>query len=176
MAWRISKKNGIIKVLLPNEYCKWTHGPQSTEILPNLYVGNFIASCQAVEFGFNAVLNMAEELDPVFNPVGKEKIIYKKLPVSDGAQNPIRSSIISQAIKWIEEQLKKGHIILVHCRAGIGRSGSIVLAYVYKTHPHLDYSQVLKFIWSKKSNIYPHRELQQTIEKLFPRKDSNRIK
>jgi hypothetical protein len=43
------KENGILHVLPPDLNSSWTQGPQFVEILPRLYVGNFIAACKVSE-------------------------------------------------------------------------------------------------------------------------------
>jgi len=65
--------------------------------------------------------------------------------------------------------LTKGHKVLVHCRAGIGRSGSIGMAYIYKHNRAWSYDQVRKFVWSKKPDVYPHKNLYDSLSRLFPR-------
>ncbi len=78
--------------------------------------------------------------------------------------------LLLEALAWIEEQLQQGkEKILINCRAGIGRSGSVGLAYCFSRYPQWSYKQTLDFIWRKKADIYPHRHLQESLEKLFPR-------
>jgi hypothetical protein len=162
--------NAIIDVLPPSPNSKWTQGPQANEVAPNFFVGNFIAANKAASLGFTAVLNMSEELEVIF-PTGEgvAPIQYKKIPVADGASNPIPSQYITQAVDWIDQMLAKGHKVLVHCRAGIGRSGSIGIAYVYKHNRTWSYDQVRKFVWSKKADVYPHKNLYESLSRLYPR-------
>ncbi len=78
--------------------------------------------------------------------------------------------VIGEAIAWIARQLQQGKKkVLVNCRAGIGRSGSIVLAYCFYKHPQWSYRQALDYIWSKKADIYPHKHLRDSLERLFER-------
>lgn len=146
----------------------WTQGPNHVEIMPGVFVGNFISASQAEALGFDAVLNMAEELDLSLLPEGA--IAYRKLSCRDGALHPIPETLIQRAIAWIDEQLAQGkQRLLVHCRAGIGRSGSIGVAYCYRHHPDWSYQQTVDYVWSKKPDVYPHHQLQSSLEKLFPR-------
>jgi len=163
--------NARLRVYLPdtsNPKLSWTIGPQAVEVAPKVYVGNFIASSQAAELGFDTVLNMANELDLQF----PTNIVYKKLGCTDGANYPIEDKVIREAVLFIENRVKDGaQKILVHCRAGIGRSGSIGIAYLYYLNKSWNYNQTVTYIWTLKPDIYPHKNLNQTLEDLFPRKD-----
>lgn len=161
--------NGRIKVHPPSERMPWTKGPQAAQIAPNVFIGNFIAASHARELGFSAILNMAKELE-MFYP-DEDNIEYKKLGALDGAHNPIDISFIEEGVKWIEDKVENGHKVLVHCRAGIGRSGSIGIAYLYSKNSQWSFKDTLKNIWSFKPDIYPHKNLETTLEKLFPRKE-----
>ena len=160
--------NVVLQIEPPATGATWTQRPNPVEILPSVYVGNFMAASQAAILGFDAVLNMAEELNPTFTV--ESNIAYHKLPCQDGARHPIPAAYLKEAIAWIEQQLTLGkQRILVHCRAGIGRSGSVGIAYCFYKQPHWSYPRVLEYVWHKKPDIYPHQKLQETLEQLFPR-------
>ncbi|MGF1496649.1 MAG: dual specificity protein phosphatase family protein [Elainellaceae cyanobacterium] len=160
--------NGRLQVRPPSPTASWTQGPSYVEILPQVYVGNFIAASQAEQLGLDAVLNLGEELTVTYAP--DSSITYQKMGTPDGAHHPISEEILRDAVQWIEAQRQQGkQRILVHCRAGIGRSGSVGVAYCFYKHPHWTYEQALLYAWSKKADIYPHRNLQESLERLFPR-------
>ncbi|WP_439345393.1 dual specificity protein phosphatase family protein [Vacuolonema iberomarrocanum] len=160
--------DGRLDVKPPSPNARWTQGPNHTEVMPSIFVGNFIAASQAEKLGFDAVLNLAEELTVTYPPTAS--IAYKKLGTTDGAQHPIAEPLLLNALRWINEQQRQGkQRILLHCRAGIGRSGSLGVAYCFQHNPTWSYDQTLSYVWSKKPDIYPHRHLQETLERLFPR-------
>ncbi len=162
------RENGYLKVEPPSAQMSWTQGPRCVEILPNVYVGNFIAASQASELGVDAVLNLAMELTLTFP--SDSNIVYKKLGVLDGAQHSIPDEILLEVVNWIDEQVKQGKKkVLINCRAGIGRSGSVGIAYCFYKKPNWSYQQTLDYIWSKKADIYPHKHLKERLEYLFPR-------
>lgn len=159
--------NGRVKVEPPSESMQWTQGASAVEVWENVYVGNFIAASNARELGFDAVLNLAAELLVNFEEHGE--IAYRKIGLLDGAHHGIPEAEMLAAIAWIEEQIERGKKILIHCRAGIGRSGSLGVAYCFRQNPQWTYQETLDYIWSKKPDIYPHKNLQATLERLFPR-------
>lgn len=163
------QENGYLRIEPPSPAMLWTKGPNYIEILPHVYVGNFIAASQAEKLGIDAILNLGFELTLAFPE--HSPIAYKKLICFDGAQHPISDEVLLESVAWIEEQIKRGKKkILIHCRAGIGRSGSVGIAYCFYKQPLWTYEQTLQYIWSKKADIYPHKHLQESLERLFPRR------
>lgn len=161
--------NVRLEIAPPAPDMDWTQGPNHVEVMPGVFVGNFISASQAEALGFDGVLNMAEELDLAFPAEGA--ISYRKFSCRDGALHPIPEESLRGAIAWIDEQLAQGkQQILVHCRAGIGRSGSVGVAYCFYRNPHWSYQQALDYVWSQKPDVYPHQQLQASLEKLFPRR------
>lgn len=142
----------------------WTAGPTAVEIHPNIYVGNFMAACAAPLYGFTAILNVAEELDVPIDKFQAPQPSYKKIGLPDGTINPISLENILAAVRWLET--RENGKVLIHCRAGCGRSGSIAIAYKCKKFPLLSYDDVLNLIWKFKSDITPHKNLKQTIESI----------
>ena len=164
-------ENGFLRVEAPSAQMIWTQGPSYVEILPRVYVGNFIAASKAPELKFDAVLNLAEEF--LLSFPADAGIAYQQLGVLDGAEHPIPTEVLEEAIFWIEKQLQQGKKkVLINCRAGIGRSGSVGLAYCFYKYPQWSYRQTLDYVWSKKADIYPHQQLQPSLERLFPRDPS----
>lgn len=142
----------------------WTHGPLYTEIYPNLFIGNAMASAIALQLGFTAVLNVADNIELVF-PGGFH---YHKVYIQDGSHIPIPQEQIAECVTWLDDQLRQGNKTLVHCRAGIGRSGSIAVAYVYYKTPQWSYEQIVNDIAARKPDIFPHIRLRQSLEQLYP--------
>jgi len=162
--------NVRLQIESPAPNAEWTQRPNPVEIMPRVYVGNFMAASLAASLGFDAVLNMAAELNPTF--AADRAIAYRKLPCQDGAHHPIPQEYLQAAVEWIDQQLADGkRRILVHCRAGIGRSGSVGVAYCFYEHPHWSYTTALDYVLSRKPEVYPHRRLQPTLERLFPRQE-----
>jgi protein-tyrosine phosphatase len=162
------QENGRLHIEPPSPDMHWTQKAHCVEVYPQVYVGNFIAASQAEALEIDAVLNLAEELTLTFPETSD--IAYKKLGLLDGAQHAIAHEALLEAIQWIDEQRQQGkRKILVHCRAGIGRSGSVGVAYCFSQFSHLSYGETLAEIWRKKPDIYPHSGLQNSLEMLFPR-------
>src|SRR5712691_2270422 len=80
--------------------------------------------------GVNSVLALTEAPLPAewFDGV---IINLRHLPMKDHEVPPV--SALDEAATYIDEEVKSGRTILVHCLAGKGRTGSALAAYLMKT-------------------------------------------
>ena len=76
--------------------------------------------------------------------------------VSDDGIDPLRSAM-KQAVEYIEECRRKGGKVLVHCRVGVSRSSTIVIAYAM-AHLDLSFVETYLLVRSRRLNILiqPH--------------------
>ncbi len=159
------QRNGFAHVEPPRKIDKWTLGPDYDHILDSLHLGNFIAATNAAELGFTHVLNVADNLDMV-NP-SDSGVLYKKVPMTDGACNPIEESKIREAVDWLCSMNSPGKTrILVNCRAGIGRAGSVAVAFVFRQRQDFSFEDAKMFVFEKRF-VYPHKNLECTLYKLY---------
>ena len=158
-------ENGFCHVEPPRKYDKWTLGPDYTHILGTVHVGNFIAATNAEDCGFTHVLNVADNLDMVY-PSGK--VTYKKIAMQDGAHNPVVGNKIKEAVEWLKLHNTANNKLLVNCRAGIGRAGSVGVAFVFACQATWSYDQAYQHVFSKRY-VYPHAGLRDILYSLYPR-------
>ena len=87
-----------------------------------------------------------------------DKFIYKTLEFEDNKYEIIIYSLI-KGIEFIE----KNKTILVHCREGICRSSTIVIAYImYKEKK--SFTEAENFVSSKKNNINPNENFVKQLK------------
>lgn len=166
-AWASQFKMDCTINVAPPNGDKYTQGPQFTRIMGSVYIGNFVAASQADKLKFDSVLNVADNLDILVTKF-KSYINYKKIPLAEGAQNTIPEKCLSEAVMWLQRQYKDGLNTLINSRSGIGRAGSVVIAFVYATDRGLSYDDAKAYV-SERHFIYPHRGLRETLLKMFPR-------
>ena len=121
-------------------------------ILERLAVGD-IQDARTPPRKISALLNCAEEHD-----TSREGFAYCKIPLVDF--QPIDPQYIPKAVSWLKEVIGD-HTVLVHCNAGIGRSPSIVVCYLYEIG--FGFEEAVKLVKSKRPDALPHRDLRSAI-------------
>lgn len=89
--------------------------------MENLAIGNYQDALKP-SFDINALLCVAQELD-----INETTLLYYKVPMVD--MQPIPTELLREAVEWIRDNLSD-NTILVFCNAGVGRSPSVVIAYL----------------------------------------------
>lgn len=93
------------------------------------------------EEGIQSVLSMLEpfEKEPGLRrkPMKKEDwclldILNEEIPARDFL--PLLKEEIHQGVAFLSTEMEKGNKVYVHCKAGRGRSASVVIAYLMKTY------------------------------------------
>ncbi|KAJ8620744.1 hypothetical protein MRB53_029273 [Persea americana] len=79
---------------------------------------------------------------------------YKTIKVNDQPQENIRCHFY-ECFQFIDEARKGGGGILVHCRAGVSRSATIVIAYLMKTRK-MNLVQALDYVQRRRPKIKPN--------------------
>lgn len=90
-------------------------------ILDNLAVGS-VQDALNPPPAITALLCVAEELD--LPEAGR---LYHKVPIAD--MRPIPAERLHEAVKWLRENLE-GNRVMVFCNGGVGRSPSVIIAYL----------------------------------------------
>ncbi len=100
-------------------------------VVPNkLAVGSFpkatTSAAQLRRQGITAVLCLTEVAEQAVPPEIPHNFVWERIPIPDGATGGIPTEEqFSQALKVIHRWQRKGHVIYVHCLAGVGRSASV---------------------------------------------------
>ncbi|KAF9580848.1 hypothetical protein BGW38_002346 [Lunasporangiospora selenospora] len=106
---------------------------------------------------------------------------HKVILLAPGAQTRISDAILKEAIEFLKTEVGKGKKVLVHCRDGNGRSGSVAIAYIAAQLKAADqannqrtlrsedgsyYDRAEKEVWKWKCDVYPHRGLRESVERI----------
>lgn len=146
--------------------------PSSAKVVAGLHTS---ANRQS-SFDSSQILSSLAGSEPLIN--GKKKIpfTHKVISVAPGAHNRISDAILKEAVGFLQQELEEGKKVLVHCRDGNGRSGSVAVAYIaYQLKKHQPwrkndggeiYQQALNEIWKWKCDVYPHKGLRQSVESI----------
>jgi hypothetical protein len=172
---------GEVWIAEPHADEAWTQGPLLVEIAEGLFLGNAAAAANPRIpeaggrglldlHGIKAVLNATEERDPEPALLGSG-IDYAQFPFQDGAEHALADDRLWDAVHWIHQRRQRGLPVLVHCHAGRGRSGSLVLAYVLLfVYPERSFDEVLALVQERlrphRHHVYPHVGLAASVQRL----------
>ncbi len=126
-------------------------------ITDNLLVGS-IGDAQEPPEVIGTLLLVAEEF--LITPAAW--LDYHQVPFREFAKaDPLK---LMEAIQWLEPRAPKGRT-LVCCRAGMGRSVSVVMAYLCCVEGRT-YDDVLKLVMARRPGAMPLPNLQVAIEQV----------
>jgi len=127
------------------------------QITERLFVGNIYDARQPT-MQVSAVLLVAEEYD-IEAPGG---VLYGRIPFKEYGE--VHSQTLARAVNWVERQVSDNRV-MVCCRAGMGRSVSVVMAYLCCVE-RMAYADVLKLVMARRSGAMPLPKLEETIQEV----------
>lgn len=127
------------------------------QITDRLAVGN-IYDAEMPPATIGALLLVAGEYS-IEAPAG---LVYGKIPLKEYGEADIAS--LDRAVTWIEQQLPE-HRVIVCCRAGMGRSVSVVMTYLCCVQ-RMAYPDVWTLATTRRPGAVPLPNLQAAIEQV----------
>jgi dual specificity phosphatase 12 len=122
------------------------------EIVPNLWIGsegNSASSSFFARHRIRLVVNATADI-----PFAATDAATYRIPVADNpADNDIMLRHFPTVVVLMDDVLKHGHGVLVHCRAGMQRSAAVVAAYLIWKRG-LTTNQALDYINNKKHETF----------------------
>mmetsp|Transcript_24487 Transcript_24487/g.70300 ORF Transcript_24487/g.70300 Transcript_24487/m.70300 type:complete len:359 (-) Transcript_24487:154-1230(-) len=141
------------------------------QIIPNLYLGGVqaVADTQSiVDQGIRAVCCCLREMEYPSSDFNKD-LSYYRVDVEDMGAEPIEL-FFSEATEFIHSWVSREQPVLVHCRAGVSRSASVVIAYLMR-HQKYDLHDAFFLVKNHRSIITPNlgfmeklMEYEETIQ------------
>lgn len=125
------------------------------QITDKLFVGNIHDARQPTS-QVSALLLVAEEYD-IDAPEG---VIYERIPFKE--YGDVNSRTLARAVNWVEQHLSDNRV-MVCCRAGMGRSVSVVMAYLCCVDG-MAYADALKLMMARRPGATPLPKLEETIQ------------
>eukprot|EP01111_Echinosteliopsis_oligospora_P012353 TRINITY_DN4210_c0_g1_i1.p1 TRINITY_DN4210_c0_g1~~TRINITY_DN4210_c0_g1_i1.p1 ORF type:complete len:240 (+),score=28.38 TRINITY_DN4210_c0_g1_i1:79-720(+) len=111
-----------------------------------------------------AVVNMCDEFSGPVVKYQQSGIEQLHLPTIDHLEPTIED--IKTAISFIDSKVKQGHNVLIHCRAGRGRSGAIAFCWLLYRHGY-DLSVAQQKLRSFRKKVRQRLYMQPTIKKYY---------
>ena len=127
------------------------------QITNTLFVGN-IYEAEKPPANIDAVLVVAEE----FTPNAPAGVIYERIPFKEFGE--AKAASLDQAIEWIARHHPHNRV-LVCCRAGMGRSVSVAMAYLCCIE-NMAYPDVFQLMMTCRPGACPLPNIQATIQQV----------
>jgi protein-tyrosine phosphatase len=128
-------------------------------ILKNLFLGS---ASDANDFLFikqnniKLIVNVTKDIATDYSALGFEDIKVIRIPIDDiDTESLNTNNLLMSTLTTIKKYIDENKGVLVHCRAGVSRSASIVIAYLIKYH-NLSFSQAQNYLRSKRPIINPN--------------------
>ncbi|MCS6319124.1 MAG: dual specificity protein phosphatase family protein [Nitrospira sp.] len=103
-----------------------------------------------------AVLMVAEEQ----NVTVPSRVVYAKIPFKEFGAPTVAA--LHEAVEWVAAHVAE-HRLMVCCRVGMGRSVSVVIAYLCCIEG-MSYPDAVKLVLTRRPGGMPLPRLQETIE------------
>jgi len=120
-----------------------------------------------------------ETLLPQVTPDGR-RVEYLREPIRDH-DVPSGDAPVSRAIEMIDEALEAGHVVYLHCRAGIGRSATVVGCWLATRNDVVDPLEELQVLWQQSARsrdwpVVPETSEQEEFVREWSRPGAGRQK
>ena len=111
--------------------------------------------------GIRAIVNLCAECYDLNKAESDFNFEVYHLPIADEAAPSLEELEI--LIGWMNRQIKSGNQVLVHCRYGIGRTGTVVLSFLI--HSGYDFKEAQKMM--KRTPSWPANRKQEELVDSF---------
>ncbi|XP_073972473.1 protein phosphatase Slingshot isoform X3 [Rhodnius prolixus] len=134
---------------------------EATEIFPHVYLGSEWNASNLEELNKNGVchiLNVTREIDNFFPGM----FDYLNIRVYDDEKTDLLKHW-DNTFKYISKAKNQGSKVLVHCKMGVSRSASVVIAYAMKAYSW-DLKKALTYVQTKRQCIKPNSSFIAQLE------------
>jgi protein-tyrosine phosphatase len=132
---------------------RWQREEENYSLIEEgLYMGGSVTQPPP---GTDAVLNLCEKADPYTCP------IHLWQPIPDTAPAP-NLDWLRRMVEFVQNERQAGRTVYVHCKAGVSRSGMVVIAYVMQKY-HWTRDQALAYARSKRPGTRPNPAFMERL-------------
>lgn len=131
-----------------------------------LYLGSYSAFLEPTNLSQNAITSVVQVVDPTFMGEGHahhgRKLDIYRLDILDSTSADLKPHL-EATVRWIDDRLRKGYNVLVHCQQGVSRSAAVVIAYLIYTHS-MSYEAAFDFVRKRRACIKPNAGFVRALQ------------
>jgi len=110
------------------------HDYPLTWVTPQLAIGHAPMSYRELDSirdqGIKAIMNLCQEMEELAKFQQEEGFEVYYLPIMDEGAPGLEE--LEKGLDWLDEAIYLGKKVLIHCRHGIGRTGTVVYSYLLR--------------------------------------------
>ncbi|GBE84152.1 DSPc-domain-containing protein [Sparassis latifolia] len=131
-----------------------------------LFLGSFSAILDPVLLESNKISALVQVLDapwlPSVDAHAKHGLEAYRLDILDSTSADLKPHL-EATVRWIDDRLRKGVNVLVHCQQGVSRSAAVVIAYLIYTH-NMSYASAYDLVRRKRACIKPNSSFVRCLQ------------
>ena len=131
------------------------------QITNELYISDFSSACDVQKLHENGITHIVTVI-PGVTAMYPNEFIYYTLNVVDRPYVNI-DIYFDEAVNFIDDAVKSGGKVLIHCQKGISRSATIIIAYLIKKKGYTATSALEKMKKSR-SCVKPNKGFMQQLQ------------
>jgi atypical dual specificity phosphatase len=157
--------------------CDENYTPRPDIVPDKVLTGVFIGSKDASfnretlrSLGISNILICCDSL-PAYHYPHDPTMRYHRIPIKDSLFQSLEFYLPS-ALAFISQAIMRGEGCLVHCNAGVSRSGVVIVEYVRRvSEPKLSVQDALQFAKLKRPAIFPNSNFLRQLTEVEARGD-----
>ncbi|KAJ5071898.1 dual specificity protein phosphatase 19 [Anaeramoeba ignava] len=150
-----TKLKNVIMEVKNFEYIEdFTIDNQAINIFPGLFISSLTGAQNVETLKENKITHILTLIPWKINIPKDLNIQNKKIKMYDTEEYDLLSTL-PEALDYIEYVIENKGNVLVHCHAGVSRSGSVVIAAIMKMKK-IPFEEAYKFAKEKRQSIQPN--------------------
>jgi atypical dual specificity phosphatase len=125
------------------------------------------------KLGVRAVLNVCEEYSGPEEAYAAAGIEQVRLPTIDYTSPSL--STVREGVCFIEKCVSRGDLVYVHCKAGRGRSATIVLCWLIKAKK-IEQTEAMNFLLERRPHVNKRLDKRKVVGEFIAKEYSKKIK
>lgn len=133
-----------------------------------------------LEIGIRAVMVLIEPSEAVhlgglsnyLKELQKRRFEFISIPIRDFTAPTLEAC--KQAVEWIDEKIHEGLPVLVHCRGGLGRTGTVIACYL--VYNGMSDIEAINYVRNLRPGSIELEEQVKTVQQFYKLVKSQKLK